>query len=102
MVPAQNKTAVDDGIGVVKVRPRYASKGGVLISEINSSTFARRLPHCVNISKKFERVEGNFLDDEKINLGTTGSRDRLTRYFCLNKVKKLGTEAGRRSPARSI
>jgi hypothetical protein len=56
VVPAQNKTAADGGIGAVKVRPRYASKGGVLISEINSSPFPRRLPHCVNISKKFERV----------------------------------------------
>lgn len=56
MVPAQNKTAVDGGIGVVKDRPRYADKGGVLISEMNSSTFACRLWHCINISKKFERV----------------------------------------------
>ena len=39
MVPAQNKTAVDGGIGMVKVRPRYASRGGVLISEMNFLNF---------------------------------------------------------------
>ena len=57
MVPAQNKTAVDGGIGVVKVRPRYASKGSVLIF---GNKFLNFCPPSSalrqHIEKKFERV----------------------------------------------
>ena len=55
MVPAQNKTAVDGGIGMVKVRPRYASRGGVLISEMNFLNF---YPLSSALRRHIEKMNG--------------------------------------------